>query len=111
MEKKKITVKHVPKEAVTSIRIDGSFYHRLSKLFNDYGTAVPGQKLIKSLIDIQKETQNQDPFTYNLGTLLILLNGIEKAFEKEGLTEPNEIEVEVDSHKRGDTEDLNDIPH
>lgn len=96
--KKSFTFKSVKPEALTSISVSGTFYQRLNKLFIDHGMKTNDKNLTAGLKAIS-EKRELDDWTYNLETLLILVYGIEAAFEKEGLTNSKLVDLNSDEVK------------
>jgi len=94
-EKKIMNVASVPTDALTTLKINGGFYQRLNKLLLDHVDNVDEDLLLGALLKIKKNLTKKDTFAYNLETLMMLLKGIEEAYQNEGLLVDNEIEIEI----------------
>lgn len=98
METKKtqVNIKTITTDKLTSIEIGGGFYQRLNKFLIDYCDSVEPKKLVMAMAKIKTDKLvEKDDYTFNLETLVILLQTIEEAFEKSGQTTNNEVEVDL----------------
>ena len=98
-KKETMNIISIPEDAVTEVKIGGTFYQRLNKLLIDFGDSVDKKTLITAMAKIQRDRIMKD-YAFNLETLIILLRDIEQAFKTAGFSEDNKIEVELpDDHK------------
>jgi len=108
-EKKKVNLKSITSEKLTSIEISGVFYHRLNKLLIDYCDSVAPKKLIYTMAKLKAERNiDKDDFAFNLETLMMLLRTVEQAFEDSGQTTSNDVEIDmpdIDLDASDETED------
>ena len=96
MKTEKLNLKSIPLDKVVEVKFSGSFYQRLNKLLMDHCDSKSQDELLRSLYLIKNdEIPNDDPYTFNLDTLMILLSSVEKAFENAGHTVESTIDVEV----------------
>jgi hypothetical protein len=95
MKKKKINVKAIPPEPIVNVPMSGTFYQRLNKLLIEFGDSEGKEGLVKAMLCIKHNKAETDNFAYNLETLIILLQAVEEAFEKEGHINDSEIEIDV----------------
>jgi len=99
MKEKKIDLKSIPYDKLTTITISGSFYQRLNKMFTDYSESQPKEKLLQALVAIKHDKAGNNDFSFNIETLLILMKTLDEAFESQGDIVVEEINVEVpDDH-------------
>lgn len=99
-KKETMNIISIPEDAVTEVKIGGTFYQRLNKLLIDFGDSVDKKTLITAMAKIQRDRIMKDDYAFNLETLIILLRDIEQAFKTAGFSEDNKIEVELpDDHK------------
>ena len=99
-KKETMNIISIPEDAVTEVKIGGTFYQRLKKLLRDFGDRVDKKTLITAMAKIQRDRIMKDDYAFNLETLIILLRDIEQAFKTAGFSEDNKIEVELpDDHK------------
>ena len=101
--KKKVTVTSVPNDKTTTIKVSGSFYGRLNNLLVRYGDSISEKDLTFAINQIKTGHSEQNPFAYDLETLMILLKEIEDSFKTQGDFIENEVEIEVanDNKKKG----------
>jgi len=83
-----------PLDAIVSIEISGAYYTRVSKLLADMLMQKPQEELVKLMSDLNQRAPETDE-EYNILTLIILVNEIEKAVkdqEKFELVNPDDYE-------------------
>ncbi len=106
-KKTQVNIKSITTDKLTSIEIGGGFYQRLNKFLIDYCDSVDQKKLIVAMAKIKADRLvDKDDFTFNLETLIILLKAVEEAFEKDGQTVDNEIELDLPVIDDIDEEDI-----
>ena len=96
MRKETLNLKSVHPDKVVSVNIGGMFYQRLNKLVLDFGDLKGSKDLLKSMYDIQNDKIDEDDaYTLNLETLIILIKAIEQSFEDAGYMNEGSVEVYV----------------
>lgn len=103
----KINITGVNKSDTCEIKFSGHFLHRLHVLYFAYLGQFDKEELDKILLHIGNQTidkiedENLMGHTYNVETLIILINQISKTFEELGLVK--EVEVE-DTESTGESD-------
>jgi len=83
-----------PLDSIVSIEISGAYYSRVTKLLGDMLLQKSQEELVKLMSDLNQRPPENDE-EYNILTLIILVNEIEKAVkeqEKFELVNPSDYE-------------------
>lgn len=112
MKKENVKLISIPSESEATITIGGNFYQRLNKLLIDFGDLNGKDKLISSMYKIQRQNIDQDDaYTFNLETLIILLRDVETAFVDAKQSTETVIDLDLpDDYKDIDLSDIKPDP-
>jgi len=86
----------IPPDKSVEITIGGMFYQRLNKLLVETADQLGDKTLIKCMAKISRNYDlSNDHTAFNLETLMILIQAIEKEFQNKDYAVDNEIEFEL----------------
>ena len=94
-EKKTQSVDIVQTDKVITIKISGFFYHRYHKFIRDYCAETGLDKITKLFQNIKEygDKLPEDSESFNLDTIVILLQTMESEFMKQGYIDKKEVDI------------------